>query len=282
VGGIITPTDPVVASAIVTAQVARENLPERVRFVLSGESGANDGLAYMFVLLPILLINCPAGAVVEHWLLHTVLREVGGAILLGIVLGYLAGRMLTWAENRDYIEGSSFLAYTIALALLAVGAGKLLGTDGILVVFVTGVFFDNVVGARERAEEENIQEAVNQFFSVPIFTLMGLMLPVDKWMALGWRGVALALAVLAFRRLPVLLAVRPWMGSLRPLRDAVFMGWFGPIGVSAIFYAMLALRKTGNDQVWAIGSLVICASIIAHGMTASPLTRRYGRAENMK
>ena len=53
VGAVITPTDPVVSSTIVTGDLAKDNLPARLRHTLSGESGANDGLAYPFVLLPL-------------------------------------------------------------------------------------------------------------------------------------------------------------------------------------------------------------------------------------
>jgi NhaP-type Na+/H+ or K+/H+ antiporter len=51
----------------------------------------------------------------------------------------------------------------------------------------------------------------------------------------------------------------------------------GPIGVSAVLYAMEALRRTGHEEVWVVSSLVICASIAAHGITATPFIRRYGR-----
>ena len=38
-GAAITPTDPIVASSIVTGVVAKENLPGRLRHILSAESG---------------------------------------------------------------------------------------------------------------------------------------------------------------------------------------------------------------------------------------------------
>lgn len=47
--GIITPTDPVASSPIVTGSVADTNLPDRIRHAISFESGANDGLSYLFV-----------------------------------------------------------------------------------------------------------------------------------------------------------------------------------------------------------------------------------------
>ncbi len=55
------------------------------------------------------------------------------------------------------------------------------------------------------------------------------------------------------------------------------MGWFGPIGVAALFYAALSLREIGAQEAWVVGSLVICASILVHGVTAAPLTRLYAR-----
>src|SRR5215204_6649841 len=69
---IITPTDPVVAGLIVTGDVAEEHLPERLRHAISAESAFNDGLAYPFVLLPILLLIRPPSEAVSHRLLYTI------------------------------------------------------------------------------------------------------------------------------------------------------------------------------------------------------------------
>src|SRR5690606_9725442 len=84
-------------------------------------------------------------------------------------------------------------------------------------------------------------------------------------------------AVLLLRRLPFLLILKRWIPELQDTRDALFLGWFGPIGVAALFYAMLALRQTGHEIVWTMGSLLICASLVVHGVTAAPFTKRYGR-----
>jgi len=186
VGAVVTPTDPVVASAIVTGKVAEENLPARVRHTISAESGFNDGLAYPFVLLPILLLTRPTGDALGHWLTRTVLWEMGMAVLFGALVGYGAGKLLHWAESRDFVEQTSFLAYTIALSLLALGAARLLGTDGLLAVFVAGIAFDIAVSGEERAGEERVQEAINHFFTLPIFVLLGAILPGG--LGGGWAG----------------------------------------------------------------------------------------------
>ena len=277
VGAVVTPTDPVVASTIVTGSMAEENLPERIRHTLSAESGANDGLAYPFVFLPILVLAHPPEEALVHWLTRVILWEVGGAVVAGALLGYAAGRLLEWAEAKEIVEQTSFLAYTLALSLSVLGAAKLIGTDGILAVFVAGIAFDMAVRESERAQEQRVQEAVNRFFILPIFVLLGLTLPWEQWLGLGWAALALVVAVLLFRRLPAVLILHPLLGRVRGTGDALFIGWFGPIGVAALYYANLSLRETGAEAAWVVGSLLITASIVVHGVSAAPLTRLYGR-----
>ncbi len=278
-GAVITPTDPVVSTSVVTGKIAEQNLPERIRNLISAESAANDGLAYPFVLLPILILTKPPGEAVVHWLTKTLLWEVGAAIVMGALIGYAAGRFLLWAEARKNIDKPSFLAYTVALSLAVLGFVKLLGSDDILAVFVAGIAFDMVVGGRERAEEENIQEVVDRFFTLYIFVLLGLALPWEKWLQLGWSGLLLAVAVLLLRRLPAVLIVRPLLGRLRGIQDVLFVGWFGPLGAAALFYGILSLRRTGVESAWVVGSLLICASIFVHGLSAVPLTKLYGKQQ---
>ena len=281
VGAVITPTDPVVSSTIVTGDVAEENLPGRLRHTLSAESGVNDGLAYPFVFLPILLLARPPGEAWTHWVTHTLLWEVGGAVIFGALVGYGAGRLLEWAEHKDAIEESFFLVYTIALSLVVLGAAKLLGSDGILAVFVAGLGFDFAVKG-DREQQRRVQEASTRFFILPIFVLLGLTIPWEGWAELGWGGPVLVIAVLLLRRLPAVLALNHLMRGVRGGANALFLGWFGPIGVAALYYANLSLRETGIEAAWTVGSLVICASIIAHGLTAAPLTKLYGRYARSK
>lgn len=285
IGAAITPTDPIVSTSIVTGGVAEEDIPPRMRHLISTESGSNDGLAYPFVLLCILMISqtteatesANMGSVLPQWLTHVVIAEVGGAVLFGFIAGFAAGHFLKWAEQKRTIENTSFIGFSLALSLTVLGAAKLLGTDGILSIFVAGLAFGNVIGGNQRAEEDNVQEAINRFFTLPIFVLLGLMLPWDQWLVLGWKGLLLVVAVLLLRRLPALLLLYRQIPPIKKIQEAVFIGWFGPIGVAAIFYAGLCLRRTGIEQVWGIVSLMVCASIVAHSLSATPLTRFYGR-----
>ncbi len=122
-----------------------------------------------------------------------------------------------------------------------------------------------------------IDEAVNRFLVLPLFVALGVVLPWSSWAELGWGGPVLVVAVLLLRRLPIVWLLR------RPLglgsADAVFLGWFGPIGVSALFYlAMEAERLAVDPVVLAAGSLVVAASTVVHGVTSAPGRVLYRRA----
>lgn len=282
IAAIVTPTDPVAASPVVTGSVAEENIPERVRDTISFESGANDGLSYLFVFLPFLMLTRPASEALSHWLSHTLLWEVGVATVFGLVLGYSAGKLLQAAERNGTIKRDWRLIYTAALALLAVGAGKLIKSDEVLLVFAAGAMFTQVVNSDDRENEEHGQEAINRFFVVPIFILLGTALPWSGWLSLGWRGVVLVTAILLLRRPPVLLLLRPLVPTIRSRGDALFIGWFGPIAVAAIYYAMLMEHRLGEPLIWDVVSLVICGSLLAHGVSGAPLTRLYGRKVGLR
>ncbi|EMI20234.1 Cation/H+ exchanger [Rhodopirellula maiorica SM1] len=274
IGAIAAPTDPVVASSIVTGRMAESHLPLRLRRIISAESGLNDGLAFPLVWLPILLVNHYSN-VMEHWLTRTLFWEVGGAILVGWILGTLAASGLRRAEDRHTIENTGLLGFTLALTLLTLGTAKWLQTDDVLAVFFAGIAFDAGSTRSDRLKEERIQETVNQFFVLPIFALLGTVLPIDQWLHHGPKLILWAILILLLRRLPLLLLCKSMLGPLRRPRDAIFAGWFGPIGVAAIFYAVLAVRETQQPVVWSLVSLLIVVSVVAHGVTASPAIRRY-------
>lgn len=270
IGAILTPTDPIVASSVVTGPVAEKLLPIRLRDTLWAESGANDGLAYAFVALPILVLASSFEGSVAEWIYRAIIYETGVAVVIGAIAGYLAGRLLMWAEARHTIEAPAFRTFTLALSLTTLGLTALAETKGLLGVFVAGIIFHLVVGQHEDEEIEPIQGAMAHFFTIPAFALIGMTIPVDGWRELGWTGPLLVVTILLFRRLPAMLLVSRWVDTMRSRRDTLFVGWFGPLGIGALYYAGFAWNETGNEQVWHAASLVICASIAIHGLTATP------------
>ena len=283
IAGAITPTDPVVASSIVTGKFANRLLPPRIRTLISLESGANDGLAYLFMLAPVLLLTATDTAeATSRWVVEVLLLAVVAGTVFGASLGWAAAKANKWAEDRQLMGDYSFAVFTVALSLFALGAARLLLMDELVVVFACGLAFNVASGRSEEHEEAHVQESVNRLFTLPAFVLLGLVLPWEEWARLGWGLLAgFALACLLLRRLPLVPLLNAFLS--RPyaftFRDWAFIGWFGPNGLAAIFYALYAVRHTGHDIIWPFASFVICASILIHGVTAAPFTRLYARGQ---
>jgi len=280
IGAALTPTDPVLANSIVVGAVAERHIPERIRQLLSGEAGANDGGAYPLVLLAILVLAEPLGTVAREWVLSVLLWEVLGAVIIGFGIGAFVGTVEDRLSEGDYVDETPVFTVTVALTATVLGTVALLGTDALLAVFVAGVAYNWRADPGDEAEERRVSEVFNRLLTIPAFVLFGMVLPWAEWAALGWRGPTLVVAVLALRRMPTILALRSEIAQFERPADALFAGWFGPIGLAAVFYATLAVRETTVELVWPVVSLVVLGSILAHGATASGLTFRYARARD--
>ena len=277
-GAAVTPTDPVVASSIVTGKVAEEKLPSRLRSTLSLESGANDGLGYLIVMLPLLALTLPPSEdVATHWLVQTLLIGVVLAVVLGAAIGAGSGFALRRARAAGLVDYHSLLSISVALSLMALSAAALAGSDGILSAFVAALCFNLTVDRSDDFHEENVQEAISKLFNLPVFVLLGVMIPWAGWAGLGAAGLALAAALLLLRRPVVMAAVGPMLGAGLVRRDAVFLGWFAPVGVAALYYALHATERTGDPVYWHAVSLAVVASVLAHGVTATLGMQLYHR-----
>ncbi|PDP89390.1 hypothetical protein CQJ94_01430 [Glycomyces fuscus] len=273
VGACLCPTDPVLAASVVTGKPAQRDLSERLRKLLTGESGANDGLALALVGVAVAVALPFAG---PGDVAGRLVWEILGAAALGVVLGAAAGKAMESATRHRELEEGPSLVFTLLLAVAVLGVARLVGVGGVLAVFVAGLAYNWTVRRGERGPQQNIDEAVNRYLALPVFVLLGVALPWREWIGFGPAALVFVLAVLLLRRPPALMALTRPLG-LRP-RDAAFAGWFGPMGVSALFYAAHSAHEGVHDpRLFAAVSLAVTASVVAHGVTASPLRRVYAR-----
>lgn len=273
IGAILTPTDPVVASSLVTGRLAEANLPRRLRRSLQLEAGANDGLALVFVLIPLLVLTLPGddpGAIAGE-----AAGQVGLALAAGFGLGYVGAKVVDLAEDHHAASEGFFLVSALALALLTVGAVHALGGSGVLASFVAGLTFSLTLGERYAEELSQMQTALESLLVVPVFVFFGALLPWDGWVGLGWAGPAFGLWALVLRRPPwaaVALTV-----PRTPPRDLAFLSWYGPLGVAAIYYALFVGDHglAEYERIFAATTLAVAISIVVFSVTATPGVRRY-------
>ena len=279
VGAAVAPTDPVLSAPILTGRLARRAVPDGLRHGLTAESAINDGLALPLVMLPVLLFSHGPTEAGLEWLVNVVLWEIGCAVAVGAAAGWLACRCLRWARRQPYAEPASLLTVVLALAMATLAGVRVLGGDEVLAAFVAGAVLNN--GNREDEVEEHherFSEALGRFFDLPVMVVFGAAIPWAAWIGLGWHGAAFAAGILLLRRPPAWLLLGRFMPWTRSLPSALFAGWFGPIGAAALFYAMLIQDETGLVAVWPAVSMAVGASVLAHGITGTPLTWTFGRA----
>lgn len=274
-GAIITPTDPVVASTLITGKMANKYLPDNIKNSLSFEAGINDGLAYPIVFLTLLLAGFADYDIIE-WTTRILLYENVLCAVVAYLTGTGAGILLRKAHKAGFMTQKTILPFSLAVSLLLLSGFNLLNMNGILAVFVGGFAFAKDITANEDIKEEKIQNSMERLTTIPVFFILGLMLPWQEWFDMGWLAVTIVVLILLFRRIPALLILMPILPKFRKkIYSILLMGWFGPIGVATLFYAIHMKEKAYLDDLWIIPSLMVVASTVVHGLTSVPLEKLY-------
>ncbi|KAK9484631.1 Cation/H+ exchanger [Lipomyces starkeyi] len=285
IGACITPTDPVLSNSLVKGRFAEKSIAEPLRNLISAESGANDGFGYPFLFLALYILRDTGDSIARDWIVETIIYQVILSIVYGTVIGYIAMRTLHFAKEKNMIEDESFVLFAFALALFIVGTAGLVGTDDLLACFVAGNVFTWDDWFRVETEHDSLQSSLDMILNVAMFTWLGTIIPWAEFNTQEipvWRFIVMALAIIAFRRLPAVLVMYKSIPRIETLREAIFTGFFGPIGVGAVFYLSVLLETlstfTQTEQVAYIGKVAplviyfsMMSSVIVHGISIPAL-----------
>ncbi|KAK9369915.1 Sodium/hydrogen exchanger family-domain-containing protein [Lipomyces kononenkoae] len=263
---------------------AEKSIAEPLRNLISAESGANDGFGYPFLFLALYILRDKGTAIARDWIVETILYEIILSIAYGAVIGYIAMRTLHYAKEKNMVDDESFVLFVFALALFIVGTAGLVGTDDLLACFVAGNVF-TCDWFRAETEDDSLQAALDMILNVAMFTWIGTVVPWSDFNTPEipvWRFVIMAVAILVFRRLPAVLVMYKAIPRIENFREAIFAGFFGPIGVGAIFYLSVLLETlatyTQTEQVVYIAKVaplviyfLVVSSVIVHGISIPAL-----------
>lgn len=269
IGTILASADPVVLRDI----VRDDRIPRPVRRALSVEAGTND-----IVVLPILLILLAvktAGPTVS-WPLT--LAEI---LLLGPAAGFAVGglgaalmaRLDRWFAVREEYQS----LYGIGLVLLAYVTGEAVGGDGFLAAFAAG-FAVAALNADLCGCFLEFGGVVSEMAMLVAFVVFGAALSTVLPLAPVLPALLLAgLALLVIRPLAIGIVLAPRRRHLSwPARG--FIAWFGPRGLNSLLFALLALTAgAAGGALLAVVGVVVMASVVAHGVSATPVSAAYGR-----
>lgn len=304
-GAILAPTDPVLASDV---HVSNAGDRDRVRFGLTGEAGLNDGIAFPFVMLGLGLLGLhDLGDGGLRWIAVDVVWAVAAGVGIGWMLGMLVGRLVLHFRrvHKEAVGLDEFLA--LGLIALSYGTALLVGAYGFLAVFAAGLALRRIEhrSSGDRPPESMVEAAhLGQESEVathpqraPAYLARAVLAFNEQIERVTEVGMVLLIGVLlSFRNLsagallvPVLLflAVRPVSVHLglagagaTPLRKWL-LSWFGIRGIGSFYYLTYAithgLPEPLGEYLVSIVLTTVAASIVVHGVSASPLMDLYGR-----
>ncbi|WWC99766.1 hypothetical protein V866_006671 [Kwoniella sp. B9012] len=286
IGACVTPTDPVLSNAICKGRYAEKNVPLHVRNIIVAEAGANDGLGFPFLFLGLylILIHEPThprhsiGGAIGEWFYNILFYQIILSCLIGAAVGLIARKLLKFAKQRQLIDHESFLSFGVALTFFTLGWVGIIGSDDILCCFVVGNSFTWDDWFRLETEDAGFQDVIDQLLNSAIFLYVGAIIPwadFSRYSLSPWRLVVLGILIMLLRRLPWVWALSRWIPALKTTRESVFAGFFGPIGVGAVFYVQVALdvipedgtREHLRQVLLPVVYFLVLTSVVVHGIT---------------
>jgi sodium/hydrogen antiporter len=250
----LSPTDPVLASAL----VGREEAPERLRNLLNLESGLNDGIALPLVVILLALIGRDDAEPLK------LLGELALSLVIGVAVPWLVIRL---ERSRFFSTAGAYdplLAFAIGLLVLALAS--LTHANPFLAAFTAGMMVETF-GPHASENFDELGEGIAELLKLAALMVFGSLLTLRLLAQVPAAGWAFALLALFLAR-PLALAIS-LKGSRLGLRELAAASWFGPRGFSSVFFALLILGSSvpQADLLFRLMAVVIAASIILHSST---------------
>jgi len=281
-GAVLAPTDPVLASSI---QVGPPNSggEDKTRFALTSEAGLNDGLAFPFVYLAIKIAEANSqGRVITSsllwdWFTHDVLWKIIAGVLVGIVVGKLVAKVVFSKKASETTLSQGYMV--IALTLLAYGLAEFVHSYGFISVFVAALAFRRSERDHDyHAKLHDFAEQSEGLFMSVVLIGFGILIgqALMSGIELTWRVYIVSFVFL--------LVIRPLGGMIAlagmdmQRNEKYVISALGIRGLGTLYYLSYALNQGFFDEadslkLWIVCIIVILASIVLHGMTASKLLK---------
>ena len=272
-GAALAPTDPVLASDVQVGPPL-ESSENTVRFALTGEAGLNDGMAFPFTWLAILMVGQPIEPV--NWISWFLLFKIGA----GVLIGFICGRMLAYLlfdipkKLNLLFTRDGFVAF--AATLIVYGITELLHGYGFIAVFVTAITIRNYqIGHKYHIKLHSFIDELERPLLGVVLILFGGTIVNGILDHLTWE--------LAVTGLLFIFIIRPAAGYLTLAgsgvhwKEKLAISFFGIRGMGSFFYLAFALSQTKGFRtydLWALVSFIVLLSVIIHGFTASSLMKK--------
>ncbi|WP_439881011.1 cation:proton antiporter [Pontibacter sp. MBLB2868] len=284
-GAVLAPTDPVLAEQVQVGPPS-EKEEDEVRFSLTAEAGLNDGMAFPFTWLAVVI--AVAAGTEGGWFGDWLLRDLLYRLVAGTVIGFVIGRVLAFLifklpRKTNFPKAQDgFMA--LSATLVSYGLTELAHGYGFIAVFITAITMSSFEPEHEyHTEMHDFVNQVEHILMVMLLLVFGGSLVYGLLNFLTWQGAIIGLAFLFIIR-PLAGLIGLWGISL-PFHEKIAISFFGIRGIGSFFYLSFALDKidfVDADQLWSVVGFIVMVSIILHGFTASKAMGYLDRRRNRR
>ncbi len=274
---LLTPTDAALGKAVVSDSV----VPEKIRSTINVESGLNDGICVPILLvLVVIIVSGISGEGGGDWISYVFQQVIFGAVI-GSLVGYVGAKLTQYSINHHWMQHSYQNLIPIALAILAFYVAEVLHGNGFIAAFFAGLYAGNTSQPmREHIEE--FAESEGELFVLVSFFLFGLAFVPVTFQYINFNIVVYSLLSLTIlRMLPIIICLigAKLDGKRISFPSKLFIAWFGPRGIASILYVLIVAHEVGDieglETVYAVVTVTVLMSIVAHGLSAQPLSNLY-------
>lgn len=270
-GAVLAPTDPVLAGDLQIGPPL-EGKEHPVRFALTTEAGLNDGLAFPFVYLALHIASQGAnpGLWLTEWIAWDVLYRILVGTGLGIVIGWLLGRILIAVPAWNTIAPSGPGVLALAGVFLAYGVVELAEGYGFIAAFIAGVVCRRAEARHQFHKQLHaFASSIEHAITAILLVLLGSVMP-SLWPHLDWSHTVIGFGLI--------LVIRPATGMLGligtplSLRAKAVVAIYGVRGIGSLYYLAYAsthVEFVDEGPLWALVAFTIFASTVFHGLTAT-------------
>ena len=271
-GALISPTDPIAVIGI----LKEANIPKTLETKISGESLFNDGVAVVVFISIFEIIRAGVENLSGLDIFLLFLKEAGGGILLGMLLGYV-GFWALKSINNYKVEVMITLAVVMGGSMLA----DKLHISGPLAMVMAGIMIGNKgrkfgMSDETRDYVDKFWEMIDEIMNAILFLLIGMEMLVISftWIYL-WLGLIGIVIVLLARLVSVWIPLTALKTKKAFEKNALpILVWGGLRGGISVALALSLPKEMFGDMFVTITYIIVLFSIIVQGLTIGKVVKK--------
>jgi len=272
-GALISPTDPIAVLGILKEAGA----PKKLETKIVGESLFNDGVGVVIFLTIFAVAAKPDVAIAFSEIATLFGQEVIGGIALGLLLGWVAYRLMKSIDNYEVeviltiatVMGGTMLAHEFHLSapLAMVTAGLIVGNDTVR---------NSAMSETTEAYVDKFWELLDVLLNTILFVMIGMeMLVLTLEGKYIYAGLIAIPTILMCRYISLWLPIKFFAKRLDFVpKTNLIMTWGGLRGGISIALALSLTQEMHRELFLVITYIVVVVSIVGQGLTVEPFIKK--------